>query len=65
MKIHPANNEGKAVIDPRILQLLPRERFFMFSFIIANRDEKKSMGQYPGRILVQAASVHNSYVEFQ
>ena len=65
MNLHPRLNTGRALIDARILQLLPPERFFVFTFIIANKYERLVVGPYPGLILVQAASVHNSYVEFQ
>jgi hypothetical protein len=63
MKLRPRVNIGKAVVDARILSLLPRERYFAFTFIIANRYERMVVGKFPGTILVQAASVYNSYIE--
>jgi hypothetical protein len=63
MKLHPRINTGKAIIDQRVLQLLPPERFFVFTFVIANRREPPPVTPYQGSILVQAASVHNIYVE--
>ena len=63
--LHPRLNTGRAILDYRILQLLPRERTFVFTFVIDNRDTTQAIGLYPAKILVQAASVHNSYVEFQ
>ncbi|MEW6510824.1 MAG: hypothetical protein AB1428_07685 [Bacteroidota bacterium] len=65
LKIHPKVNLGRVVIEPAILHLLPPERYFVLTFIVSNRFEKMVVGQYPGMILVQAASIHNSYVEFQ
>lgn len=65
MKLHPRFNTGRAIIDQRVLQLLPPERFFVFTFVIANRFERLVVAPYQGMILVQAASVHNSYIEFQ
>jgi hypothetical protein len=65
LQLQPAVNTGKAVIDPHVLQLLPQVRNFVFTFIIANRVDRL-LGALPqDRILVQAASVSNSYVQLQ
>ena len=64
MKLHPKSSTGKAVLDARVLALLPPERHFVFSFIAANRQEI-AVGQYQGKVLVQAAAVYNIYVELK
>jgi hypothetical protein len=65
LQLQPAVNTGNAVIDPHVLQLLPQVRNFVFTFIIANRFDRLLGGMPKDRILVQAASVHNSYVQLQ
>jgi hypothetical protein len=65
LKIHPKVNTGGAVLDQRILQLLPRDRFFVLTFILAKREERQLPGLFNGKILIQAAAVHNSYIELQ
>jgi hypothetical protein len=52
------------VLDARVLALLPPGRHFVFSFIAANRQEI-TVGQYQGKVLVQAAAVYNIYVELK
>jgi hypothetical protein len=63
LKIHPRVNTGEAFLDQRILQLLPRDRFFVLTFILAKREERQLPGLFNGKILIQAAAVHNSYIE--
>jgi len=66
LQFQPAVNTGEAVIDPSVLQLLPRTRYFVFTFIIANKGDRQLGGLSPSdRILVQASSVYNSYLQFQ
>ncbi len=63
LQIQPAVNTGTAVIEPRLLQMLPQTRNFVFTFIIANKVDRLLGGLPRDRILVQAASVYNSYVQ--
>jgi hypothetical protein len=65
LKLHPVLNTGLAVIDEKILQLLPRERYFVVTVILAKRDVRQLPGLFNGTILIQAAAVHNSYIELQ
>jgi hypothetical protein len=65
LQLQPAFNTGHAVIDPHVLQLLPQVRNFVFTFIIANRFDRLLGGMPKDRILVQAASVHNIYLQLQ
>jgi len=66
LNLRPRLNQGRAAIDPRLLQVLPKDqRFFVFTFILANRHDRLEVGQFHGKILVQAASVYNSYVQLQ
>ncbi len=66
LQFQPAVNTGDAVIDASVLQLLPRTKYFVFTFIIANKGNRQLSGMSPtDRILVQAASVYNSYLQIQ
>ena len=66
LQLQPAVNTGSAVIEPHVLQLLPQTKYFVFTFIIANKGDRPLGGlSVNDRILVQAASVYNSYVQFQ
>jgi hypothetical protein len=65
LQLQPTVNTGKAVIEPRILALLPPTKNYVFTFIIANRFERPLLGISKDRILEQAASVYNSYLQIQ
>jgi hypothetical protein len=65
LQLQPAVNTGKAVIEPRLLALLPQTKNYVFTFIIANRVDRLLGGLPKDRILVQGASVYNSYVQLQ
>jgi hypothetical protein len=58
-------NRNHAVLSRKLLRLLPRERFFVFTFVLSNRKESETVIRFPGRILVQATTVYNSYVELR
>jgi hypothetical protein len=65
MQLQPVVNTGSAVIEPRVLQLLPQTKNFVFTFIIANKVDRLLGVQTRDRTLVQAASVYNSYLQLQ
>ncbi len=56
-------NNGKAVVPAKLLSTLPQQRYFVLTFILANRKEVTVTQPATGTILVQAAAVHNCYVE--
>jgi hypothetical protein len=56
-------NTGRAVLPVKLLAMLPATRYFVLTFILANRKETPVSQPASGTILVQAASVYNSYVE--
>jgi hypothetical protein len=60
-------NNGSLVLPARVMRLLSRDRFrfYTFSFILANRDEQRVVGGFPGAVLVQAAAVYTTLVEIQ
>lgn len=58
-------NLGKAVIPARLLRQLPHPSYYVLTFILSNRKEVEPTTGYSGKILVQAASVYNSYIELQ
>ena len=57
------NNRQYAVLSSKVLQLLPSGHLYLFTFVLANRKETDTVARFSGRILVQASSVYNSYVE--
>jgi hypothetical protein len=64
--IRPTGNQNSVLLSPKVLQLLPRTHQFVFTFVLANRKELAVDGRFfSGEILVQAASVYNSYVELR
>ena len=64
--IRPTGNQNSVVLSPKVLRLLPRSPNFVFTFVRANRKELSIGGPvFSGEILVQAASVYNSYVELR
>ncbi len=66
LKMRPLANTGHARLSAAILQALPRERYYVFTFIVANRKEVRiDRNGASVLVLAQAASVHNVYVEFQ
>ena len=66
LRLSPQVNNGTALLGSRVLNLLPaRFRFYVFTFVLANRDESTVVAGFHDRILVQAATMYNSYVELQ
>jgi hypothetical protein len=65
MKLHPLGTRGHAVLASKILRALPRERFYVFTFVLADRNESVHIARFNGEILAQGSSVYNTYVELQ
>ncbi len=66
LHVRPRVNHGSAVLSKRVLQLLPsRFRYYVFTFVLSSRNESTVVGGFQGRVLVQAASMYNSYVELR
>ena len=66
VKVRPRTNTGRMYIPSSLLREFPAtQRFFLFTFILANRQENVTLGQYAGPVLVQAASVYSSVVELR
>ncbi len=59
------NNIGRAVLNRKFLQLLPPQRIYVLTFVLVNRNESEIIQRFPERVLVQAASIYNSYVELR
>jgi len=64
LQLRPRVNRGHVIIPAKILRTLPRERFYVMTFMLVNRSRSVVAG-YGERVLVQAASVYNSYVEIR
>jgi hypothetical protein len=58
-------NNGRAVLPVKLLAMLPAQRYFVLTFILSNRKEISVSQPATGTIMVQAASVYNSYVELR
>jgi hypothetical protein len=65
LNILPGPFREKAVLSSKVLRLLPPNRVYVFTFSVSNRKELANTSSYSGGILVQAASVYNSYVELR
>ena len=65
LQLRPTLNSGHAVIPAKLLSQLPLRRDFVFTFILSNRKETTVVQQYSGKILVQAASIYNTYVSLR
>jgi hypothetical protein len=63
-QIRMRDGSHRAVLSRKILRLLPPHRVYVFTFALANRKEIAPVG-FQGRVLVQATSVYNSYVELR
>ena len=62
-RIDVRNNRQHAVLSSKLLQLLPSGHLYVFTFVLANRKETQTVERFQGRVLVQASSVYNVYVE--
>lgn len=59
-------NTGRALLPAKLLRQLPAyQKHFVFTFLLAQRQENVVVQQYSGKILVQAAAVYNSYIELR
>jgi hypothetical protein len=64
LELRSRANSGRALLPAKLLRQLPRaSRFYLFTFILANRNDTIVLQQVAGKVVVQAASVYNSYVE--
>jgi hypothetical protein len=63
LKVKAAN--GKATLPAKLLAMLPANRYFILTFVLANRTTLDVAQPAGGKLLVQAASVYNCYVEVQ
>jgi hypothetical protein len=58
-------NTGHAIIPAKFLAQLPVQHLFVFTFILSNKKEIAQVAPLSGKLFVQAASIHNSYVELR
>lgn len=65
LALRPKVNTGKGLLPASVLRQFPRGSFFVFTFILFNRKELVVLQSQTGRVLVQAAEVHNCYVELR
>jgi hypothetical protein len=62
--IVPAINAGHLIVPPRVLELFrARAQYLVFTFMLENRNVPAGVTAYPGKVLVLASDVYNSYVE--
>ena len=65
LELRPRLNTGRALVPATLLRQLPQKGTFVFTFILSNRKEITGTQSKGGRVLVQAASVYNSYIELR
>lgn len=67
LQLRPRNSTGSLVVPAKVVRLLPYERFryYALSFVLANREERSTVGRFPGAVLLQAASVYTTFIELQ
>jgi hypothetical protein len=66
LELRPVTNTGKAVLPAKLLESLPRlKRYYVFTFILANRSGADITQPVSGKVLAQAADVYNSFVEIR
>ena len=65
LELRPRMNTGKALLPASVLRQFPRTPFYVFTFILSNRKEIGFIQAQTGKVLVQAAAVHNSYIELR
>ena len=61
LNVRAKRNEGHAVLPRKVLELLPKG-IYVFTFVLSNRDERATVGNFRGKVLVQASSIHNVVV---
>ena len=65
LSLRPLKN-GHAVVSQNVLELLPRNQFYILTFIRANREEVAVQRQIiRGTLLLQAASVYNTVIQLR
>jgi hypothetical protein len=65
LELRPRSDLGQALVPASILRQLPRDPYFVFTFILSNRKELTIIQGQTGKVLVQAASVYSSYIELR
>jgi hypothetical protein len=67
LELRSRTNTGRALLPAKLLRKLPRlHRHYVFTFVLANREEMVLPRPAGGRrVLVQAASVVSTYVELR
>ena len=64
LELRSRTNSGRALLPAKLLRQLPRtSRYYLFTFILANRNDTIVLQQFTGKVVAQAASIYNSYVE--
>ncbi len=62
LSVRVKKNIGRARLSKKFLKALPPSQVYMFTFVLVNRKEKLSLGQFRSKVLVQASSIYNSIV---
>lgn len=65
LALRPKVNTGRGLLPSSVLRQFPRAPFYVFTFMLFNRKEMVFLQSRAGKVLVQAAAVHNSYVEIR
>ncbi len=69
LALRPKANTGRGLLPAsvlkQLLQQFPRASYYVFTFILFNRKEISVLQSQTGRVLVQAAEVHNCYIQLR
>jgi hypothetical protein len=65
VRLTPVVNRGHARLPVKVLRALLPDRYYVFTFVLANRREDVLVARYKANVLAQAATVYNSYVELR
>lgn len=65
MELRVKANSGRAKFPAKLLAMLPAHRHFVLTFVLANRSVSDVGQPVSATVLVQAAFVHNCYIEVQ
>ncbi len=69
LALRPKTNTGRGLLPASVLRQLqqqfPRVSSYVFTFILFNRKEISLLQSQTGKVLVQAAEVHNCYIQLR
>jgi hypothetical protein len=65
LELRPKTETGRAILPASVLRQFPQGPWFVFTFVLSNRKVVALAQNTAGGVLIQAADVHNSYIELR